>query len=102
MRVKAIGAYRMTGVAKTSGKPYDMGKLVILVPVENMASQNMTRVGYGSTVNELDVLPESIAKFNFRFPCELDLVVDQQLQFGRLQAIIVDAKVAESPVKAAA
>lgn len=102
MRVKALGAYRMTGIAKTSGKPYDMGKLVILVPVGNMATPTMTRVGYGSTVNELDVHPESISKFNFRYPCELDLIVDQQLQFGRLQAIIVDAKVAEPSVKAAA
>ena len=100
MRVKAFGAYRMTGVAKTSGKPYDLGKLVILVPVENMATPSMTRVGYGSTVNELDVHPEAIAKFNFHFPCELDLEVDQQLQFGRLQAIIVGGKRVE-PVKAA-
>lgn len=93
MRVKALGAYRMTGTAKASGKPYDMGKLVIQVPVENMAMAKMQRVGYGSTTNELDVLPEAIAKFNFHFPCELDLEVDQQLQFGRLQAIIVGAKV---------
>ena len=93
MRVKAIGAYRMTGVAKSSNKPYDMGKLVIVVPVENMASEKMTRVGYGAVVNELDVLPDAILnKFNFHYPCELDLVVDQKLQFGRLQAIIVDAK----------
>ncbi len=92
MRVKALGAYRMTGIAKTSGKSYDMGKLVIEVPVENMATPKMTRVGFGSTTNELDVLPESISKFNFRFPLELDLEVDQVLQFGRLQAVIVGAK----------
>jgi len=96
MRVKALGAYRMTGTAKSSGKPYDMGKLVIEVPVENMATPTMTRVGYGMTVNELDVLPEAIGKFNFHYPCELDLEVDQVLQFGRLQAIIVGAKVVTS------
>lgn len=101
MRVKALGAYRMTGTAKTSGKPYDMGKLVIVVPVENMATPQMTRVGYGDTVNELDVMPECVAKFNFHFPCELDLEIDQQLQFGRLQAIITGAKKVE-PVKAVA
>lgn len=87
-----MGAYRMTGVAKTSGKPYDMGKLVIEVPVENVAQPNMTRVGYGLTTNELDVAPECVAKFNFHYPLQLDLEVDQQLQFGRLQAVIVGAK----------
>ena len=71
----------MTGVAKASNKPYDMGKLVILVPVENMASEKMTRVGYGAVVNELDVLPDAIPnKFNFHYPCELDLVVDRNAQ----------------------
>jgi len=101
MRVKALGAYRMTGTAKTSGKPYDMGKLVILVPFENVATPTMTRVGYGATVNELDVLPEAVTKLNFHFPCELDLEIDQQWQFGRLQAVIVGAKRVE-PIKAAA
>ncbi|WP_301103119.1 hypothetical protein [Propionivibrio sp.] len=92
MRVKALGAYRMTGIAKASGKAYDMGKLVIEVPVENMATPKMTRVGYGSTTNELDVAPESVAKFNFHYPLELDLEVDQVIQFGSLQAIIVGAR----------
>jgi hypothetical protein len=100
MRVTAKGAYRMTGIAKASGKPYDMGKLVIEVPIENMATPNMTRVGYGTTTNELDVAPDCVAKFNFQYPCTLDLVVDQQIQFGKLQAIIVDAKRVE-PLKAA-
>lgn len=101
MRVKALGCYRMTGVAKASGKPYDMGKLVIVVPVENMATPNMTRVGYGATVNELDVMPDSVAKFNFQYPCELDLEMDNVLQFGRLRAVIVGAKKVEA-VKAVA
>lgn len=92
MRVKALGAYRMTGTAKASGKPYDMGKLIIEVPVENMAQPNMTRVGYGTTTNELDVMPDCVSKFNFHYPLELDLEIDQVLQFGRLQAIIVGAK----------
>jgi len=100
MRVKALGAYRMTGTSKASGKPYDMGKLVIEVPVENMATPTMTRVGYGKTTNELDVSPECVAKFNFHYPLDLDLEVDQQLQYGRLQAIIVGAKKVE-PLKAA-
>lgn len=95
MRVKALGCYRMTGTAKASGKPYDMGKLVILVPVENTATQTMSRVGYGSTVNELDVRPDCVAKFNFQYPLELDLELDQELAFGRLQTVIVGAKKAE-------
>ena len=95
MRVFAKGAYRMNGVAKTSGKPYDMGKLVIEVPIENVKMPNMNREGFGFTSLELDVEPEAIKNFAFPFPCYLDIEVAQKLQFGKIQSLIIGGKLVD-------
>lgn len=103
MRVTALGAYFMKGTAKASGKAYDMAKLVIRTPIEIVASPTMQRGGYGNTTTELDVEPEALKKFAFDYPpegLELDLEIGSQVQFGRLQAIIVGCK-RVSPLKAA-
>ena len=103
MRVYAIGAYRMAGTGKTSNKPYDMGKLIIRQPVENVATQTMTRTGYGFQTAELDVEPAVVAALNFTYPLELDVEVGSTVAYGKLQAIITGAKKVEpvSSVKAA-
>lgn len=106
MRVTALGAYTMKGIAKKSGAPYEMGKLVIRAPQETMANANMQRIGFGFGVNELDIDPAVIQQFNLPYPpegIELDLDVGSHVQYGRLQAIIVGCTVAEKPkaVKAA-
>lgn len=91
MRVTALGAYSMKGTAKKSGSSYDMAKLVIRVPMENVANANMTRMGYGFTTNELDMEVQALPKFNFQYPpegVELDLIVGSELRFGRLQSVI--------------
>lgn len=104
MRVTALGAYGMKGTSKKTGAAYDMAKLVIRVPIESIAQQNMQRAGYGFTVNELDMEPESLSKFNFNFPpegIEIDLEVGSTVRFGRLQAIITGCKRVQAVVKAA-
>lgn len=104
MRVTALGAYRMKGTAKKSGAAYDMAKLVIRVPIENMATAAMQRMGYGFTVNELDMEAEALGKFNFTFPpegLELDLEIGNIVRFGKLQSIIVGCKKVQ-PLKSAA
>ena len=45
MRVTALGAYTMKGISKKSGAPYEMAKLIVRAPIENMAMPNMVRVG---------------------------------------------------------
>ena len=104
MRVTAIGAYKMKGVAKKSGANYEMAKLVVRAAQETVANPNMTRVGYGYGVNELDVDPQVIDKFNLPYPPEglqLDLEIGNVVQFGRLQSIIIGCEVVTSKAKAA-
>ncbi len=91
MRVLARGAYRGTGVGKASGKAYDMGKLIVEIPVENVSMPNMNRFGFGMTVAELDIEPECVVNFDFPYPCELELETANKMQFGRLQTVITGA-----------
>lgn len=96
MRVLALGAYRMTGTSKKSGAAYDMAKVVIQVPQEVTANQNMRLVGHGFNTKELDLEPEALAKFSaFPFPCELDLEVGSQVGMRGLQAVVTGAKQAK-------
>lgn len=100
MRVHALGVYRMTGTSQKSGNAYDMGKLVIQVPVEVVATKNMKRVGYGYGSKELDLEVESLQKFSqFQFPCDLDLEIGSRVSSFGLEAIVTGAKAA---LKAAA
>lgn len=100
MRVHALGVYRMNGTSKKSGNAYDMAKLVIQVPVEVVANQNMKRIGYGYDSKELDLEAESINKFaQFQFPCDLDLEIGSRVSAFGLEAIVTGAKAA---LKAAA
>lgn len=104
MRVTALGAYMMKGTSKKTGSAYDMAKLIIRVPVESVATANMQRAGYGYTVNELDLDPQSLSKFAMNFPpegIELDLVVGSEIRFGRLQSIITGCTRAQPLQKAA-
>jgi hypothetical protein len=91
MRVTAFGAYRMKGKSAKTGNDYDMAKLVIRAPVENVVKPNMQMMGYGFVTKELDLEVEALSKFNFNFPpegIEIDLIVGSTIEFGRLKAII--------------
>jgi hypothetical protein len=68
MRVIALGAYRMSGVSKKSGAPYEMAKLITRAPLDTFSSSTMSRVGYGFSVNELDIELVSFSKFNLSYP----------------------------------
>jgi len=90
MRVMARGAYRMHGTSK-AGSAYDMHNLVIETRQETVSRPNMTRIGLGRDVKELQVTPECFAKvqaMNLPFPCQLDLTGGWPVGFRGLEAII--------------
>lgn len=101
MRVKARGAYHMTGTSKKSGNAYDMCNLVIETAQETTANANMKRVGLGLDQKELELTPECferMQRMNLSYPCDLDLTVGAKVGFRGLQSVIEDVK----PVKLAA
>lgn len=97
MRVMARGAYRMHGTSK-AGSAYDMHNLVIETRQETVTRPNMTRIGLGLDVKELQITPECFARIqakNIPFPCQLDLTVGSQVGFRGLEAVIEDVAVVQ-------
>ncbi|UGA37672.1 hypothetical protein JOS77_27490 [Chromobacterium haemolyticum] len=70
--MKAIlsGFLHMSGIAKQSGKPFDMRTLIVLVPAQNAASEKFNKLGVGYEVAELPVADSAKPAFmSLTYPC---------------------------------
>lgn len=102
MRVKAIGVKRLSGIGKTSGKPFDFAQITILRPIEVTASESFSAQGYGYEVSEIDLSVEALPKFaEVRFPAELDVQVDTLPGRKGLRSVVVGFLAQAKPASAA-
>lgn len=79
--VRASSFSRMTGIAKGSGKPYDMAKLEYLVPARDFSKEGFNRVARGFEFKQADVmlddsLVDDFMKLVFLQPCDIYLAPD--------------------------
>ena|SRR3990172_7983072 len=105
MRVRVCGVKRVEGVGKESGAPFDMCRVLILVPVENQANGKLKISGYGAELAEMELAPEALPQFSgLSFPCEVDLHTEQKFFRGKFETMcggITPAVVASKPARAA-
>lgn len=96
MKAHVIGVSRINGTSNKSGKlkDYDMGKLLVLQPIEPKAKEDKEAgtcfavSGYGYETMEVDLDPVALIQFkDVRFPCVLDLEMDQRPMFGKLATV---------------
>lgn len=77
MQVIAIGVFRMTGIGKDTGNPYDFSQLLYLKPIEPVAKEKLQLRGFGYEVAKCDLSNESLEKFNqCPFPVRIELETD--------------------------
>ncbi|WP_283149411.1 hypothetical protein [Silvimonas soli] len=94
MRVLLCGVVNRKGVAKASGKAYDMTQVLALTPVVEKSSQTMDISGVGFECNELDGVQGLVAlakSYNLDFsrgPIHVDLQVTQIIEFGKMKTVI--------------
>ncbi len=89
MKFNVIGAKRIEGVAKVSGNPFDMCRVYCVVPIEQSAGKTKVS-GFGSELAELELSPDALPQFaGLKFPCELELKVDQRFVFGEFRSVVV-------------
>lgn len=92
MKVQAVSVSRIDG-SKTGNK-YDLCRLEILVPTESREGISKAGDPYrvrstGFTTNELDLSIEAYEVFKFfKFPLPLDVIVDNEMRFGRLLPLV--------------
>lgn len=90
MKLHVIGVSRMIGTAKSSGKPYDMAKLLCLQDVQVTAKENYQRTGFGFEVCEVDLDPPALSQFSqVKFPAIIECRTDNVMRFGKMQSLVV-------------
>lgn len=92
MKVLVSGVKQTEGNAKATGNPFCMTRVFALVPIEPAAGKIRVQ-GFGYEVAEMELAPEALPAFNgMRFPCQLELEVDQKFLFGEFRSIVVGVK----------
>lgn len=78
MKVVFMGVSLRKGISnKGQGKPYEMQKIHIARPIENIDSPNMSLTGYGVQEQTLDLDPICANKFQAIPPLtEIDIIVE--------------------------
>ncbi len=100
MRVRVCGVKRVEGKAKESGNPFDMCRVLVLVPVETVSSDKVRITGYGYELGEMELAPEALAEFSgLTFPADVELRTEQKFFRGEFKTVCAGVSVA--PAKSA-
>ena len=100
MKIQVLGVKRMSGTAKESGNPFEMGALLAIVPIENVSNAKFSVQGYGYEVGEMVLDPAAIKQFeNFKFPCALELEMEIVNYRGKITQLVTGTST-PAPVKA--
>jgi hypothetical protein len=96
--VKSVS--RSTGISRKKdplGKKYDICTINCLSPFENRSwdkDEGSGQIeGYGAQDYELPLDPAAMPSFkNFDYPCEIDLIIDERIVYGRLSSYVIGCK----------
>lgn len=98
------GFQRMSGIAKATGSPFEMFKIFVLVPIENVNKASFQSTGSGFITRDLPLEPSALQKFmaipHSSFPLELDLETEPVPTGRGFETMVVGFRTAQ--VKAAA
>ncbi len=89
MKCHVIGAIRMSGIGKESGKPYDFAQVLFLNPVSVTAGERFSLHGFGFEVGKLDLATDALNQFSeVKFPALLELTIDNVAGRNGLKAVV--------------
>lgn len=102
MNVTIIGLMHMAGIGKESKRPYDMARLYVLSPLENVQNETMTRKAAGFEAMEIDLAKDSVPLFlNQSYPLKAELKIDMLPRAGKLSPVVTGFVNAESAARLA-
>lgn len=98
MRVKAIGVIGMKGKSKGTGNEYDFVQLIVSTEVEQVATANMRKTGFGFECHDIDIKPDLLKKFATvpGWPADLELIIEQAVDRHGIKSVVADFKVVAS------
>jgi len=92
MKALVAGVVHMKGIAKKTGKPYDMANINTLTPSQSANTADFQKTAFGFEISQIQCATSAIeqfAQFQGRFPLELELITDMTQFAGRLVPIVV-------------
>lgn len=89
MKAQVLGIKVMHGLGKESGEPFEMARLSVIFPIENVSNAKITIHGYGYEVGEMIVDAKALPQFaGFKYPCLLELVTESTLYRGKVDQVV--------------
>lgn len=90
MKAQVLGIKVMQGRGKESGEPFEMARLSVIFPIENVSNAKISIQGYGYEVGEMLVDAKALPQFSgFKYPCVLELITESTLYRGKVDQIVV-------------
>lgn len=100
--MKVIGYEAMSGVGKTSGKAYAIGRLHTSIPLAPAMAGGTAKGEMGTTYD----CPENLINNIKHLPCPImvDVITQDQMKFGKRETVVMDLKpvVSQTVAKAGA
>lgn len=89
MKAVAIALTKSKGVAKKTNKPFDMQMLSILIPNDQVATENYSKFGKGFQVLEMPVSDEGYqALAMLEYPVAAEFTTGMVPRFGRMETMV--------------
>lgn len=89
MKLTVLGVKRIQGLAKASGNPFDMCRLMAMVPIDVTSGEKLTVTGHGFELAELELDPAAMGQFaGLKFPTTLDLSTDSRPFRGKFETVV--------------
>lgn len=89
MKALIAGFSHMKGIAKQSGKPFDMMRLTVLAPVQSSESEKFSKTAVGYEAADLPVAESAKQAFlGLTYPCLAQLEISHEIFAGKMQAVV--------------
>lgn len=89
MQATVVGVKRVKGIAKNSGNPFDMSRLLLLSPIESVAQEKFQVAGAGFEVSEVPLDVSALPLFmGVAYPAKLDLIVEPRPFRGGFETVV--------------
>jgi len=89
MKISVMGVKLVAGLSKESQQPFEISRLLCMVPIESGKFKSVTITGHGYELAEMELDPASIHMFsNVKFPASLELITEQCFYRGKFETIV--------------
>jgi hypothetical protein len=99
MKISVMGVKIVNGLTREEKRPFEISRLFCQVPIESGKFGEITILGFGYELAEMELDPSVINSFKeVKFPCPLTLNTEQRFYRGKFETVVIGFKVEMSKV----